>query len=381
SNVETVEYKSIRFIVWDVGGQNKGLIFVVDGMTWIELFRQGMNCIGCEMRLRAILVDVNLRVKFAKKISRFKQISEIQVSRERSTEGRVKTQALETVLSQLKAQLASAHIQLNSYNAENKTLSQRYEELAKSNMASRVQLSGRITALTTENATLKARVTGKQNSGSKSLAKPKVTTTGMVSGCPTRNERLSFGNRDSYVVQNWKTVNRKTTTIKQVFQPMKQVVTLVKKVWKATGKDMFVILAGYTDCPMIFLVAGCSHHDDVCSYQFRPRSSNNKKSNTGHCLRGRISSTNSFAGQKDALLLILLRTDWNDLSLPPYLNGPAPNFLTPRQISSGLVPSPVPATPYAPLTNKELEILFQPMFDEYLDHPRADRSGSPAQAV
>nr|GEZ21014.1 hypothetical protein [Tanacetum cinerariifolium] len=66
-----------------------------------------------------------------------KQISEMQVSRERSTEGRVKTQALETAFSQLKAQLASTHIQLNSYKAENKTLSQQYEELAKSNMASR----------------------------------------------------------------------------------------------------------------------------------------------------------------------------------------------------------------------------------------------------
>nr|GFD31461.1 hypothetical protein [Tanacetum cinerariifolium] len=32
-----------------------------------------------------------------------KQISEMKVSRERSTEGRVKTQALETALSQLKA--------------------------------------------------------------------------------------------------------------------------------------------------------------------------------------------------------------------------------------------------------------------------------------
>nr|GFA81143.1 retrovirus-related Pol polyprotein from transposon TNT 1-94 [Tanacetum cinerariifolium] len=45
----------------------------------------------------------------------------------------------------------------------------------------------------------------------------------------------------------------------------------------------------------------------------------------------------------------------------------APNFLTPGQISSGLVPNLVLATPYAPPTNKELEILFQPMFDEYLD--------------
>nr|GEY78333.1 retrovirus-related Pol polyprotein from transposon TNT 1-94 [Tanacetum cinerariifolium] len=32
-------------------------------------------------------------------------------------------------------------------------------------------------------------------------------------------------------------------------------------------------------------------------------------------------------------------------------------------------------------TNKELDILFQPMFDEYLEPPRAERLGSPAQAV
>nr|GEW73575.1 retrovirus-related Pol polyprotein from transposon TNT 1-94 [Tanacetum cinerariifolium] len=50
--------------------------------------------------------------------------------------------------------------------------------------------------------------------------------------------------------------------------------------------------------------------------------------------------------------------------------GPAPNLMTPGQISSGLVPNLVPATPYTPLTNKELEILFQPMFDEYLEPPR-----------
>nr|GEX33233.1 hypothetical protein [Tanacetum cinerariifolium] len=67
---------------------------------------------------------------------------------------------------------------------------------------------------------------------------------------------------------------------------------------------------------------------------------------------------------------------------PVHLStGPAPTFLTPGQISSGLVPNPVPATPYTPPTNKELEILFQPMFDEYLEPPRAERPGAPAQAV
>ncbi|GJW78672.1 retrovirus-related pol polyprotein from transposon TNT 1-94 [Tanacetum coccineum] len=61
--------------------------------------------------------------------------------------------------------------------------------------------------------------------------------------------------------------------------------------------------------------------------------------------------------------------------------GPAPTFLTPGQISLVLVPNPVPATPYVPPTNKELKILFQPMFDEYLEPPRAERPVSPAPAV
>ncbi|GKD24088.1 hypothetical protein Tco_1225791 [Tanacetum coccineum] len=35
--------------------------------------------------------------------------------------------------------------------------------------------------------------------------------------------------------------------------------------------------------------------------------------------------------------------------------------------SGGLAPSPVPATTYIPPTDKDLEILFQPMLDEYFD--------------
>ncbi|GJT81459.1 retrovirus-related pol polyprotein from transposon TNT 1-94 [Tanacetum coccineum] len=46
--------------------------------------------------------------------------------------------------------------------------------------------------------------------------------------------------------------------------------------------------------------------------------------------------------------------------------GLAPTFLMHGQISSRLVPNPVPAAPYVPPTNKELENLFQLMFDEYL---------------
>ncbi|GJR17025.1 retrovirus-related pol polyprotein from transposon TNT 1-94 [Tanacetum coccineum] len=61
--------------------------------------------------------------------------------------------------------------------------------------------------------------------------------------------------------------------------------------------------------------------------------------------------------------------------------GPAPTFMTPEQISSGLVPNLVPVAPYVPPTNKELEISFQPMFNEYLNPPRVERPVSPAPAV
>nr|GEY37802.1 retrovirus-related Pol polyprotein from transposon TNT 1-94 [Tanacetum cinerariifolium] len=47
----------------------------------------------------------------------------------------------------------------------------------------------------------------------------------------------------------------------------------------------------------------------------------------------------------------------------------------------GLLPNPVPATPYVPSTNKELEILFQPTFDEYLEPLRVKRLVHPTQAV
>ncbi|GJT12756.1 retrovirus-related pol polyprotein from transposon TNT 1-94 [Tanacetum coccineum] len=60
---------------------------------------------------------------------------------------------------------------------------------------------------------------------------------------------------------------------------------------------------------------------------------------------------------------------------------PTPTFLTPGRISLGLVPNLVPTSPYVPLTNKELEILFQPMFDEYLEPPRVKRLVSPTPIV
>ncbi|GKE93717.1 hypothetical protein Tco_1574812 [Tanacetum coccineum] len=61
--------------------------------------------------------------------------------------------------------------------------------------------------------------------------------------------------------------------------------------------------------------------------------------------------------------------------------GPAPNLLMRGPISSGLVPNPAPVIPYVPPTNKELEILFQPMFDEYFKSSMINRRVPPAPAA
>ncbi|GJY20712.1 retrovirus-related pol polyprotein from transposon TNT 1-94 [Tanacetum coccineum] len=64
-----------------------------------------------------------------------------------------------------------------------------------------------------------------------------------------------------------------------------------------------------------------------------------------------------------------------------FFVGPTPNLLMPGPISSRLVPNPHPAAPYVPPTNKELEILFQSMFDDYFEPHIVGRPVPPAPTV
>ncbi|GKE17315.1 retrovirus-related pol polyprotein from transposon TNT 1-94, partial [Tanacetum coccineum] len=55
--------------------------------------------------------------------------------------------------------------------------------------------------------------------------------------------------------------------------------------------------------------------------------------------------------------------------------GPALHEITPATLSSGLVPNPHPSTPFVPPLQTNWDMLFQPLFDEFLnpspsvDHP------------
>ncbi|GJZ02621.1 retrovirus-related pol polyprotein from transposon TNT 1-94 [Tanacetum coccineum] len=62
-------------------------------------------------------------------------------------------------------------------------------------------------------------------------------------------------------------------------------------------------------------------------------------------------------------------------------SGPEPMSMTPGQFSSGLIPNQVHATNYVLPTDKDLELLFQPMFDEYFEVTRVDEPVPSATAA
>ncbi|GJZ30940.1 retrovirus-related pol polyprotein from transposon TNT 1-94, partial [Tanacetum coccineum] len=61
--------------------------------------------------------------------------------------------------------------------------------------------------------------------------------------------------------------------------------------------------------------------------------------------------------------------------------GPEPVSMTPGQFSSGLIPNQVHATNYVLPTDKDLELLFQPMFDEYFEVTGVEEPVPSATAV
>ncbi|GJX58006.1 retrotransposon protein, putative, ty1-copia subclass [Tanacetum coccineum] len=67
-------------------------------------------------------------------------------------------------------------------------------------------------------------------------------------------------------------------------------------------------------------------------------------------------------GNEDELVDIAMASE-------QFSSGPGPKLLTPGTISSGLVQNIPSSTLYVPPTKNDWEILFQPMFDEYLNPP------------
>ncbi|GKA68809.1 hypothetical protein Tco_0768726 [Tanacetum coccineum] len=56
-----------------------------------------------------------------------------------------------------------------------------------------------------------------------------------------------------------------------------------------------------------------------------------------------------------------------EMSSEQFSSRLGPQLLTPGTLSSGLVPNPPSSTSYVPPTKNDWDILFQPMFDEFLN--------------
>ncbi|GJY63705.1 retrovirus-related pol polyprotein from transposon TNT 1-94 [Tanacetum coccineum] len=76
--------------------------------------------------------------------------------------------------------------------------------------------------------------------------------------------------------------------------------------------------------------------------------------------------------KRTRIIIETIHVDFDELTAmasEQVSSGPRPKLLTPGIISSRLVPNIPSSTPYVPPTKNDWEILFQPMFDEYLNPP------------
>ncbi|GJR65063.1 retrovirus-related pol polyprotein from transposon TNT 1-94 [Tanacetum coccineum] len=82
--------------------------------------------------------------------------------------------------------------------------------------------------------------------------------------------------------------------------------------------------------------------------------------------------------QPKADIVETIHIDFDELTAMAFehsSSGPALHEMTPATISSGLVPNPHPSTPFVPPSRTDWDMLFQPLFDEFLnpspsvDHP------------
>ncbi|GJR35069.1 retrovirus-related pol polyprotein from transposon TNT 1-94 [Tanacetum coccineum] len=96
-----------------------------------------------------------------------------------------------------------------------------------------------------------------------------------------------------------------------------------------------------------------------------------------------------------AIPLMTVKTLLTVMGFEHFSSGPWPKLMTPGTISSGLVPNIPSSTPYVPPTKNDWEILFPPLFDEYLNPPPyvdpqvpaiiapepADSTGTPSSTI
>nr|GEZ57934.1 hypothetical protein [Tanacetum cinerariifolium] len=258
-------------------------------------------------------------------------------------------------ITQLTDKVTALQAQNDLYRAENGKIKQHYKELYDSIKITCAKHIEQVMALTNENVNLKAQTLNNVNSVSKDQVTPTVLAPGRT------DYPLVFG------LRLLKTCDGGLLTAHEF---CKKLIGTVR-----FKNDHFGAIMGYGDYMIESVATACytqnqslihTHHNKT-PYELVH---NNKPDLTFFRVFGALcypTNDSEDLGKLQPTADIRIFVGY-----APSRKGPAPIFLTLGQISSELVPNPIPAAPYVPLTNKDLEILFQPMFDEYLESHRVE---------
>nr|GEX79100.1 hypothetical protein [Tanacetum cinerariifolium] len=283
----------------------------------------------------------------------------------RFTEMHVANTIVEARCLELKVELSNLHDK--SYNDNHNELVNRFSNL-------------QVTALTTKNVNLKAQILNKVNSINKDHVKPTVLAPGKYAIDVEPIPSSLRNNREAHL-DYLRRLKESIETIREILQEAKVVrkkqVTFAEQCDMSNSnirKHVAKLNTRKTNVP-VPPSTGVNHFIDASESQ--PRS--NTKKNRISPAKGvnKMQVEEHHRTNKGSLKAheFCEKVHWD--SYGDYVIGDS----VISRINSGLVPNPVPAAPYVSPTDKDLEILFQPMFDEYLEPPHVERPVSPAPAV
>ncbi|GJV28372.1 hypothetical protein Tco_1384820 [Tanacetum coccineum] len=316
-----------------------------------------------------------------------------------------------------------------SFKVENEKVKQHYKELYDSIKITRANSNDKISSLLTEIENLKAQLKGKMKCVTIDSVTPKVLARGMYAiDVEPLSPRLRY-NRDAHL-DYLRHLKKSVETVQEILEearlenPLDNVVQIVLwyldsgcskhmtgnrsrlknflKKFIGTikfGNDRIGAIIGYGDYVIgdsvisrVHYVEELGHNlfsvgqfcDSNLKVAFRKHSCFVRDMDGVKLLKG-SRATNLYTISIDEMMksspiCLMSKASKSKSWLWHRRLGPKQNLLTPGQISSGFVPNSVPATTYVPPTDKYLEILFQPMFDEYLEPARANRQAHPATA-
>nr|GEV58864.1 hypothetical protein [Tanacetum cinerariifolium] len=282
------------------------------------------------------------------------------------TDRTLKVKTVDSQITQLIEKVIVLQAQNDMFRAENNKIKQHYKELYDSIKITCAKHIEQVMVLTTENVNLKAQILDTVNSVNKDHVKPKVLAPGKyVINVEPLVPRLK-NNKEAHL---------------DYLRHLKESVETIREIVK--------------EAKVVYYVEGLSHNlfsvrqfcDSDIEVPFTEHSCYVRDTDGVELIKGSRGSNLYTISVED-----MMNEDLGKLQPTANIGifvGYAPSrkvqdpflFFTPGQISLRLVPNPVPATPYVPPTNKDLEILFQPMFDEYLEPPRIKRLVSPTPAV